>query len=174
METISFDENNNSAPKAPMNDGSKRKKKLIAAGVVLAVLILSVIGWQYWQYTQTPYYKQMQVVKELEKMAKESDKWGGKTPEETVALFADAVKKGDFGLASKFGNIDNNIKSEIEKMKADGQMDLLIRELETGKIEEISGFGGNSVNLMANIDGLNVRVLSMHKSEGGTWKIDEF
>lgn len=47
METINFgQEENNSAPKAP-ND---RKKKLIWAGVILAALILSVIGWQYWQY----------------------------------------------------------------------------------------------------------------------------
>ncbi len=33
------------APKAPDN----RKKKLIWAGVILTALILSVIGWQYWQ-----------------------------------------------------------------------------------------------------------------------------
>ena len=53
-------------------------------------------------------------------------------------------------------------------------MDLLIKELEIGKIEEISGFGGNNVNLIAIIDGLKVRVLSMYKSDGGTWKIVEF
>lgn len=74
METMKFDEaspaeggtsqgegnniNNNTAPKAPRN------KKLIAAGAILAVLILSVIGWQYWQYTQSPYYKQTQMEKE--------------------------------------------------------------------------------------------------------------
>jgi len=175
METISFGEENreenkggnNSAPKAPRN------KKLIWAGIILAVLILSVIGWQYWQYTQSPYYKQMQAVKTLEEMAKESDKWGGKTPEETVALFTDAVKKGDFELASKYGNPDL-IKPELEKMKVDEKMDLLVKELETGKIEEISGFSGNNVNLMAEIDGLRVRVLSMYKSDGGTWKIVEF
>ena len=163
--------NNNSAPKAPEGNGSKRKKKLIAAGIVLTILVLSVIGWQYWQYTQSPYYKQMQIVKELEKMAKESDKWGGKTPEETVALFTDAIKKGDFELASKYGNPET-IKPELEKMKNEGQIDLLIRELEIGKIEKFPD--GNNANLMADIDGLNVRVLSMGKSEGGTWKIDEF
>ena len=111
--------NNNSAPKAPVSDGSKRKKKLIAAGVVLAVLILSIIAWQYWQYTQSPYYKQMQAVKTLENMAKESDKWGGKTPEETVALFTDAVKKGDFELAGKYGitEIQSEIKNTLNTYK---------------------------------------------------------
>ena len=57
-------------------------------------------------------------------------------------------------------------------MKTDGQMDSLLRELETGEVKVFSS--GNDANLMANIDGLKVRVLSMHKSDGGTWKIDEF
>lgn len=169
METMNFgdlnnENNNQAAPKAPRN------RKLIWAGIVLAVLILAVIGWQYWQYTQTPYYQQMKAVKAIEKDLKEQDKWGGKTPEETVRLFTEAVKKGDFDLASKYGR--DEIKSELEKMKADGQIDLLMRELEVGEVKMFSS--GNDANLMADIDGLKVRVLSMHKSDGGTWKIDEF
>ena len=164
-------ENNNSAPKAPMDD---RKKKLILAGAILAVLILSVVAWQYWQYTQSPYYKQMQIVKTLENMAKESDKWGGKTPEETVALFTDAVKKGDFELASKYGNPDNNIKSEIEKMKNEGQINTLIDGLEKGKLEENMGFNGNSFDLRVEENGEKYWVMGLFKNESGTWKIVEF
>ena len=178
METISFGEENreenkggnNSAPEAPNN----RNKKLIWAGVILAVLILSVIGWQYWQYTQSPYYKQMQAVKTLEEMAKESDKWGGKTPEETVALFTDAVKKGDFELAGRYGNPET-IKPVLEKIKNDGNISLLIKDLETGEIRNTPGFGPNSVDVVIKEnDKVKYTVLSMGKSEGGTWKIDEF
>ncbi|MDP1891630.1 MAG: hypothetical protein Q8K55_12120, partial [Gemmatimonadaceae bacterium] len=98
METINFgEEQNNSAPEAPNN----RKKKLIWAGIILAVLILSVIGWQYWQYTHSTYYQQMKAAKELEKLYAD-DTIGGKTPEETLALFLDAVKKEDFELASQY------------------------------------------------------------------------
>ena len=172
METISFDENSNSAPKAPINDG--RKKKLIWAGVILTALILSIVAWQYWQYTQTPYYKQMQVVKELEKMAKESDKWGGKTPEETVALFSDAVKKGDFDLASRYGNPEV-IKPALEKIKNDGNLDLLIKDLENGILEESPGFGGLYVDLIIKESNKpKYSVLTTRKSDGGTWKIVEF
>jgi len=175
METINFGEENggenNSAPKAPMSDGN-RKKKLIWAGVILAALILSIIGWQYWQYTQTPYYKQMQVIRELEKMAKESDKWGGKTPEETVALFTDAVKKGDFELASKYGNTEV-IKPELEKLKAN-ELNLLIKDLETGEIKENPGFGGNSMHLIVKENNREIFILGLFKSEEGTWKIVEF
>ena len=101
METMKFgdlnnENNNQAAPKAPRN------KKLIWAGIILAALILAVIGWQYWQYMQSPYYQQMRAVKMIEAQQKESDKWGGKTPEETVRLFTEAIKKGDFELASKY------------------------------------------------------------------------
>lgn len=157
----------NPAPKAPRN------KKLIWTGIILAVLILSVVGWQYWQYRNSPYYQQMQGIKYLEKMAKESDKYGGKTPEETVRLFTEAIKKGDFDLAAKYGN-EEKIKPELEKIKTIGKIDLIVKELEIGKVKEISGFNGDNVNLIARIDGLEVRVLSMYKSDGGTWKIVEF
>ena len=169
METMNFgEEQNNSAPEAPNN----RKKKLIWAGIILAALILSVIGWQYWQYTQSPYYKQMKAVKMIEAQQKESDKWGGKTPEETVGLFTEAVKKGDFELASKYGRPE--IKSELEKMKADGQINLLISALENGELEENPGFGGNSFDLRIKEGNEKYWVLSLYKSEGDTWKIVEF
>ena len=160
-------ENNQAAPKAPRN------KKLIWAGVILAALILAVIGWQYWQYTQSPYYQQMKAVKMIEAQQKESDKWGGKTPEETVRLFTEAVKKGDFELASKYGNRDQ-IMPVLEKMRIEGKISKLINWLETGKLQEISGFGGNDFNLIVKENGKEIWIMSTHKSDGGTWKIDEF
>ena len=172
METMKFDgQNISEAPKAPRN------KKLILAGVVLSALILAVIGWQYWQYTQSPYYQQMKAVKMIEAERKESDKWGGKTPEETVRLFTEAVKKGDFDLASKYGNREQ-IMPVLEKMKAEGKIDQLINWLETGKIKEFLGIGENKeiidANLIVKESGQEIWILSMHKSDGGTWKIDEF
>lgn len=171
METMNFGDlnsgnNNQAAPKAPRN------RKLIWSGVILAVLILAVIGWQYWQYTQSPYYQQMKAVKYLEKMAKESDKWGGKTPEETVRLFTEAVKKGDFDLASKYGNPEE-IKPELEKMKAEGKINSLIKDLETGKIEE-GETSPQYADLVIKEVGKNYWILSLYKSDGGIWKIVEF
>ena len=171
--------NNNSAPEAPNN----RNKKLIWAGVILVALILAVIGWQYWQYIHSSYYQQMKAVKMIEAKQKESDKWGGKTPEETVALFRDAIKKGDFDLASKYGYPEltdplvknpKTIKTTLEKIKADGQIDQLVKWLTTGELQEISGFGGSDFNLIVKENNQKIWILSIHKSDGGTWKIDEF
>lgn len=172
METMNFGEqennqNNNAAPKAPQNNN----KKLIWAGVILAALILAVIGWQYWQYTQSPYYKQMQAVKAIEKDLKEQDKWGGKTPEETVRLFTEAVKKGDFELASKYGRRDQ-IMPVLEKMKTEGKINDLIKWLLAGEIKIYPG--ENDADLKIKENSQELWILSMHKSDGGTWKIDEF
>ncbi|MDP2638645.1 MAG: hypothetical protein Q8P06_00535 [Candidatus Azambacteria bacterium] len=167
-------ENNSPAPKAPEgNSGSSggRKKKLIWAGIILAILILAVVGWQYWQYTQTPYYQQMKMVKAIDASLKESDKWGGKTPEETVALFTEAVKKGDFELAGKYGNADL-ILPVLEKMKTDGKINDLVNWLEDGEIKMF--VGENDANLIIKENGQEFWVLSVHKSDSGTWKIDEF
>src|SRR3989344_1027135 len=170
METMKFgdlnnENNNQAAPKAPRN------KKLIWAGIILAALILAVIGWQYWQYTQSPYYQQMKAVKMIEAQQKESDKWGGKTPEETVRLFTEAVKKGDFELASKYGR--DEIKSELEKMKIEGKIDQLIKDLENGKLEENQGFNGGSFDFVVRENGMKIQVLGLFKSDSGTWKIVE-
>ncbi len=160
-------EGNNQAPRS----GGARNKKLIWAGIILSALILAVIGWQYWQYTQSPYYQQMKAVKVIEAQQKESDKWGGKTPEETVRLFTEAVKKGDFELASKYGNAEL-IKPKLEQLKNDSKLSILIRGLETGKVKIFSD--EKSANLMVQENGQEFWVLSMGKSEGGTWKIVEF
>ncbi len=166
METMNFSEQNASeAPKAPRN------KKLIWAGIILVVVIAAIGGWQYWQYINSPYYQQMRAVKELEKMAQESDKWGGKTPEETVALFTDAIKKGDFELASKYGNAEL-IKPKLEQLKSDSKLNVLINGLEAGEIKMFTG--ENDANLMIKENSQEFWILSMHKSESGTWKIDEF
>ena len=159
--------NNSSAPKAPRN------RKLIWAGIILAALILAVIGWQYWQYTQSPYYQQMRAVKMIEAQQKESDKWGGKTPEETVRLFTEAVKKGDFELASKYGNRDQ-IMPVLEKMKAEGRMEAFINDLDMAELKEIPGFDGNNFDLVIYEDNKEYWIMGLYKSDGGTWKIVEF
>ena len=167
--------NNSPAPSAPegnSGDGG-RKKKLIMAGGVLAVLILAVAGWQYWQYTQTPYYQQMKMVEAIDESIKESDKWGGKTPEETVKLFTEAVKKGDFELAGKYGSPEL-ITPKLEQLKTGGKIDVLISGLEKGELEENKGFDGNSFDLRVKEGGENYWIMGLFKSDSGTWKIDEF
>ena len=171
METVNFEgQNINQNPnEAPRN----KNKKLIWAGIILAALILSVGVWQYWQYTHSVYYQQMKAVKMIEKDLVEQDKWGGKTPEETVRLFTEAVKKGDFELASRYGK-EEQIRSKLENLKAENKINQFLKDFDTAELKEIPGFGGNNFHLVINENGKEYWILSLYKSEGGTWKIVKF
>ena len=166
METINFgEEQNNSAPEAPNN----RKKKLIWAGIILAVLILSVIGWQYWQYTHSTYYQQMKAVKELEKLYAD-DTMGGKTPEETLALFLDAVKKEDFELASQYAIYDGreDLKKWLISIKEKGQ----ITEFIIAYSQAIKEKGaGTDIQFSVYEDGKEISNIGLSKDLKGIWKI---
>lgn len=67
---------------------------LIIGGIVLW-------GVQQYRYRHSPEYKVIKYYNDLaDQYAK--DTYGGDTPEETLRLFIDALKKGDVELASKY------------------------------------------------------------------------
>jgi len=78
------------------------KKIFIILGVII-IIILTIFGWLtrdfWWQK-----YQQNKVLREFTALenAYKDDTYGGATPEETLALFIDALKKGDAELASKY------------------------------------------------------------------------
>ena len=175
METINFGgEQNNSAPKAPNN----RKKKLIWAGIILAALILAVMGWQYWQYTNSPYYQQMKAVKALEKLYAD-DNIGGKTPEETLTLFLDAVKKEDFDLAGQYAVFDlrSEIKNTLAEYKNSEYWQTYLEWLSSAKksLKKDYDFGPDSATYESfDNQGRRVVFISLAKNKNGIWKINEF
>jgi len=84
---------------------------------VITVVNLSLFGWyKLTQYINTK--KVQQLAEELQKQQEEqyqkvmSDTYGGKTPQETLKMYIDAVEKGDYELASKYF-----IESKQEKEK---------------------------------------------------------
>ena len=63
-----------------------------------------------------------------------ADTWGGKTPQETLDLFIDALRKGDVELASKYFLIETTVNDPnyltrnewvlaLEQAKEDGRLD---------------------------------------------------
>jgi hypothetical protein len=86
---------------------------------VITIVNLSLFGWyKLTQYLNTK--KVQQLAKELQKQQEEqyqkviSDTYGGKTPQETLKMYIDAVEKGDYELASKYfieGKREKELKS---------------------------------------------------------------
>ncbi len=166
METINFgEEQNNSAPEAPKS----RNKKLIWAGVILAALILAVIGWQYWQYIHNTYYQQMKAVKALEKLYAD-DTMGGKTPEETLTLFLEAVKKEDFDLASQYAIYDGreDLRKWLISIKEKGQITEFIKAYSQAIKEKGAG---TDIQFSVYENGKEVSNIGLSKDPKGIWKI---
>jgi hypothetical protein len=84
--------------------------KYAAGGVGVVIAALGVIwGIGYWRMTHDPEYVRSRegerIMDEWKKMYAD-DTYGGDTPEETLRLFIDALKRGDTDLASKYFVVD--------------------------------------------------------------------
>ena len=73
----------------------------------------------------------VQKVKEIQKQY-QNDTYGGDTPEETLQLFVEALKKGDTDLASKYFVIDEqeDQRQKLERIKVKGFLDKMVRDVE--------------------------------------------
>src|SRR3989338_2957114 len=97
---------------------NKTSLKFVAGFAVIIVLAFGAL--YYLNYYNSPEQKALRYYADLEKQYAE-DTYGGKTPEETLQLFIDALKAGDIDLASKYFVVEkqgewlDNIKKVQEK-----------------------------------------------------------
>ena len=70
-------------------------------------------------------------MRQIEKAYRE-DPYGGITPEETLQLFIDALKKGDTDLAAKYFVLDKQeeMRVDLDLVKEKGLLDELLVDLE--------------------------------------------
>lgn len=127
-------ENNNLSPK----NWSHLLKFFTAFLAIIMVAIIVVVVWanyfspeaRYAREVEKNYQKYLDYEKDYEEAMK-NDTYGGKTPEETLALFVDALKKEDIDLASKYFLIDDKNSQETwrkaleEKKNADKLQDII-------------------------------------------------
>lgn len=99
---------------------------LVAAGLFV------VYGTSFYAYKkyQNEEVKRQAGIERLNKLY-ENDTYGGKTPEETLALFIDALKKGDTDLASRYFVIDKQEewKKNLERIKSANQILAMINDI---------------------------------------------
>lgn len=113
-----------------------KSKLALAALVVVGVLIGYEIGIRaYFSYIR-PYFSGMAYRNYVDAyiQLQLNDYTGGETPEETVDLFIAALKKGDYGLASKYFVISEQEKwrKSFDKPNKEN-IDNWIKELEDNK-----------------------------------------
>ncbi|MDO8516389.1 MAG: hypothetical protein Q7S28_04005 [bacterium] len=87
-----------------MNPEQSYFKRFLFAGI-LFVAVFAGIGWWQWNAKYGPMRKaqKMIAVEQAAEYARAmADTYGGKTPQETLQMYIDAVEKGDYDLASKY------------------------------------------------------------------------
>ena len=103
----------------------------------------------------------------------EADTYGGKTPEETLALFIDALKKGDTDLAAKYVFIDDqeNGRADLLQAKTTGNLNKVIERflsLRKSKLnEDEAWFVITDENRVIKYE------ILLGKNQKGLWKILE-
>lgn len=148
------------------------KNVLKFLGIATAIVVLGlgvVYGTQYLRYRSSPEYK---AAKDLENLKKQyaEDSYGGDTPEETLRLFVEALKKGDTDLAAKYFVLDKQQewKEDLAKIKEKGLLKSMIRDLENKKGGEVNN--DTTRYFITAEDGLS-SPLVLVKSINGKWKI---
>src|SRR3989338_4949211 len=106
--------------------------KFVAGFALIVVLAFGSI--YYLNYYNSPEQKAMRYYADLEKQYAE-DTYGGKTPEETLQLFIDALKAGDIELASKYFVVEERGKKLefLQKVKVAGNLESMAQDLERPK-----------------------------------------
>jgi len=151
-----------------------------AVGVILIALIGlgALIGIRYLRYRSDPAYRAERAAYEYVEQEKQliqqmkDDPYGGDTPEETLGLFIDALKKGDTDLASKYFVVGERekVRKELDEAKEKGLLDEGIKNLEKTKITK-----RDNEAFFTLVDENNVAVseLVMNKALNAKWKITE-
>jgi hypothetical protein len=143
-----MEENQNSFEQIEKNieeqDKSSKKSELKFAIIfILIILIVVSFGLGYQKYinnekeklAQENYQKYLNFEKTYEEAMK-ADTYGGKTPEETLQMFIDALKNEDIELASKYFALNTNEKSEYYLTRKEWE-EALMRAKEQNKIKDI-------------------------------------
>jgi len=155
----------------------------------LVIIIIAAGGFFVWnryfsssaqlnRQTQENYQKYLDWQAKYEKAMRE-DTFGGKTPEETLQMFIDALKKGDVDLASKYfmldesGNVNNEIISNLNNTKNGQGLPNIINIVSIAKIDQNSSSDDTKWFVVKNNKGLveHSIILKLNKYSN-VWKIE--
>jgi len=141
--------------------------------VIVAIGFFVVIASNYYTKNQAlgDAAEQQRLAEELEKQYME-DIYGGATPEETLALFIDALKAGDIDLAAKYFVIDKQEewKLNLANIKNKGKLMSMAADLNGSRSFYTLGDGRIVFDI---INGRKEVIASVDigKGSNGVWKI---
>ena len=151
-----------------------REKTFRVVGTVLGLSLLAGIALQFIS-NEGSYPSREESQQIVDRMNSEyvNDTYGGTTPEETLRLFTDALKKGDTELASKYflpeDRLDN--KKYLDEMLKKNEISKIINDIDSGEVS----LSGDKAFLSIFENGRKVAGLVLGKNtKTSRWKIIEF
>ena len=168
----------------------KRSWWKYAVGVLVIIIAVlgGYIGWYQYFSSDAKYRREveqsaLELPAKLEayKKAREADTYGGKTPEETLQLFIEALENRDLELASKYFAIDNDgverdpeHLENLKKAEKEGRVPLIIDAVLKAKYDpELKGVSDNSVWFVVFKGGEPIADINLELNQySEVWKIE--
>ena len=145
-------------------------------GLILVIIvgIGAVYGIDYYEKYKAA-SAERRALSEFDALKKQyaEDTYGGKTPEETLALFIDALKKGDTDLAAKYVLIDDQekVRADLLRAKTVGKLNDVIERVKSLRQSRIENNYASFV--ITNETRVIQYQVSLSKNNNGIWKISE-
>ncbi len=169
------------------------RKKVWTVAIAVGVLIILIGGWFVWaNYLSPDAEGERKLQENLDKYtgyintyeaAMKADTYGGKTPQETLKMFIDALKKGDIDLASKYFALDTNEKSPdyltrkkwvdgLVEISKNGEISNIVSVLESLKTKEEDNSGYASFQSLNENGLVDISVGMILNKYSNVWKIE--
>jgi hypothetical protein len=111
--------------------------------------------------------------------AMRADTYGGKTPQETLSMFADAIKSGNVDLAVRYlkfddtGKSDRELETGLRKAVQEGKTNLILQIIREAELDPQSSDNNTAWFVVVGKDGLveHSVVLSLNRYTN-LWKLE--
>ena len=113
--------------------------KYIIGFIILLTIGYGALQWvRDYQYKHSAGYAASRYYDELQQRY-QNDTYGGSTPEETLSLFIDALKKGDVDLASKYFEVkkQDEVLKSLENSSKQNKVSFILQEVTKAKLSKI-------------------------------------
>lgn len=161
----------------------KFSKKQLSYGAFAGLILFGLIG-AYFFYFGFDNWKANRVydrVMEAQKMIEDAyrnDTYGGKTPQETLDLFVEALRAGDIELASKYFALDDNLSRGqwlqfLYEVKNSGKLETMANDISLYARPMPSSYEGDYSFALFNDDGIVEVLIDMELNPiSKVWKIE--